>query len=135
MTEQRHSKHPSFAEVKTAALRSIDRVLARWLPGGKLVDANKEYTAPNPTRADKHTGSLKVNMRRGTWSDFATGDKGGDLIASVVMGFVGAGGLGQQIDLSLRMFAGGEVASMLLTFLLMVLLADALSRVLRGRLA
>ena len=55
--------------------------------------------------------------------------------ASVVMGFVGAGGLGQQIDLSLRMFAGGEVASMLLTFLLLVLLADALSRVLLGRLA
>jgi phosphonate transport system permease protein len=41
--------------------------------------------------------------------------------ASVVMGFVGAGGLGQQIDLSMRMFAGGEVASMLLTFLLLVL--------------
>ncbi|GGJ78217.1 PhnE/PtxC family ABC transporter permease [Pseudomonas matsuisoli] len=55
--------------------------------------------------------------------------------ASVVMGFVGAGGLGQQIDLSLRMFAGGEVASMLLTFLLLVMLADALSRLLRGRLA
>ncbi len=54
--------------------------------------------------------------------------------ASVVMGFVGAGGLGQQIDLSLRMFAGGEVASMLLTFLLLVLLADGLSRLLRGRL-
>lgn len=55
--------------------------------------------------------------------------------ASVVMGFVGAGGLGQQIDLSLRMFAGDEVASMLLTFLLLVLLADGLSRMLRGRLA
>lgn len=55
--------------------------------------------------------------------------------ASVVMGFVGAGGLGQQIDLSLRMFAGDEVASMLLTFLLLVLLADGLSRLLRGRLA
>lgn len=55
--------------------------------------------------------------------------------ASVVMGFVGAGGLGQQIDLSLRMFAGGEVASMLLTFLLLVVLADGLSRLLRGRLA
>ncbi|MGY8829764.1 MAG: PhnE/PtxC family ABC transporter permease [Pseudomonadales bacterium] len=55
--------------------------------------------------------------------------------ASVVMGFVGAGGLGQQIDLSMRMFAGGEVASMLLTFLLLVLLADQLSRVLRRRLA
>ncbi|WP_117149974.1 PhnE/PtxC family ABC transporter permease [Pseudomonas coronafaciens] len=51
--------------------------------------------------------------------------------ASVVMGFVGAGGLGQQIDLSMRMFAGDEVASMLLTFLLLVLLADQLSRLLR----
>ncbi|MCE0912852.1 MULTISPECIES: PhnE/PtxC family ABC transporter permease [unclassified Pseudomonas] len=55
--------------------------------------------------------------------------------ASVVMGFVGAGGLGQQIDLSMRMFAGAEVASMLLTFLLLVMLADLLSRFLRGRLA
>ncbi len=54
--------------------------------------------------------------------------------ASVVMGFVGAGGLGQQIDLSMRMFAGGEVASMLLTFLALVLLADQLSRLLRARL-
>ncbi len=54
--------------------------------------------------------------------------------ASVVMGFVGAGGLGQQIDLSLRMFAGGEVASILLTFFVLVLLADLLSRLLRGRL-
>ncbi|MBH3386154.1 ABC transporter permease [Pseudomonas juntendi] len=55
--------------------------------------------------------------------------------ASVVMGFVGAGGLGQQIDLSMRMFAGAEVASMLLTFLLLVILADLLSRLLRWRLA
>jgi len=54
--------------------------------------------------------------------------------ASVVMGFVGAGGLGQQIDLSLRMFASGEVASMLLTFLILVLGADQLSRLLRWRL-
>jgi len=54
--------------------------------------------------------------------------------ASVIMGFVGAGGLGQQIELSLRMFAGGEVASFLLCFLALVLLADQLSRLLRGRL-
>ena len=55
--------------------------------------------------------------------------------ASVVMGFVGAGGLGQQIDLSMRMFAGAEVASMLLAFLVLVFMADQLSRLLRGRLA
>lgn len=54
--------------------------------------------------------------------------------ASVIMGFVGAGGLGQQIDLSMRMFLGGEVASMLLTFLALVLLADQISRLLRTRL-
>lgn len=73
-------QHPTFAEVKRAALQAIDRVLSHWLPGGKRVDGGKEYTAPNPTRADKHAGSLKVNMAKGTWSDFATGDKGGDLI-------------------------------------------------------
>lgn len=73
-------QHSTFAEVKRAALQAIDRVLSHWLPGGKRVDGGKEYTAPNPTRADKHAGSLKVNLAKGTWSDFATGDKGGDLI-------------------------------------------------------
>ncbi len=55
--------------------------------------------------------------------------------ASVVMGFVGAGGLGQMIDLSIRMFAGGEVATILGTFLILVLFADQLSSLLRRRLA
>lgn len=51
--------------------------------------------------------------------------------ASVVMGFVGAGGLGQQMELSIRMLAGGEVATMLFAFVLLVLLADAASALLR----
>lgn len=55
--------------------------------------------------------------------------------ASVIMGFVGAGGLGQMIDLSLRMFAGGEVVTILATFLVLVLLTDQLSTLLRRRLA
>lgn len=81
MTDARErKKYPTFAEVKRAALQAIDRVLSHWLPGGKRVDGGKEYTAPNPTRADKRAGSLKVNLAKGTWSDFATGDKGGDLI-------------------------------------------------------
>lgn len=74
------NKRPSFSEVKRAALQSIDRVLAHWLPNGKCVDGGKEYTAPNPTRTDKRAGSLKINLSKGTWADFATGDKGGDLI-------------------------------------------------------
>ena len=71
---------PTFAQVKIAALQNIDRVLSHWLPSGKRVDGGKEYTAPNPTRADKRAGSLKINLSKGTWADFATDDKGGDLI-------------------------------------------------------
>jgi uncharacterized protein (DUF927 family) len=74
------TRRPSFAEVKHAAMGAIDQVLAHWLPGGKRVDGGKEYTAANPTRQDKRAGSLKINLSKGTWSDFATGDKGGDLI-------------------------------------------------------
>ena len=51
--------------------------------------------------------------------------------ASVVMGFVGAGGLGQLMDQSTKMLNGGEACSILLVFLALVLLADALSAGLR----
>ena len=51
--------------------------------------------------------------------------------ASIVMGFVGAGGLGQQMELSMRMLAGGEVSTMLVAFLGLVLLADMVSAALR----
>jgi phosphonate transport system permease protein len=54
---------------------------------------------------------------------------------SVVMGFVGAGGLGQRMDESVRMLAGGEVATMLLIFVLLVACADGVSKMLRARLA
>jgi phosphonate transport system permease protein len=47
--------------------------------------------------------------------------------SSVVLGFVGAGGLGQQMDNSMKMFNGGEVASMLLVFIALVALADRAS--------
>ncbi|WP_280156227.1 ABC transporter permease [Piscinibacter sp. XHJ-5] len=55
--------------------------------------------------------------------------------ASVVMGFVGAGGLGQLMDQSMKMLNGGEASTILATFLLLVLLADALSAALRRLLA
>ncbi len=55
--------------------------------------------------------------------------------SSVVLGFVGAGGLGQQLDTSTKMFAGGEVATMLLVFVLLVALADRASAWLRHALA
>lgn len=53
---------------------------------------------------------------------------------SAVMGFVGAGGLGQRLDESTRMMAGGEVATMLIVFVLLVAGADLVSKLLRRRL-
>jgi phosphonate transport system permease protein len=53
---------------------------------------------------------------------------------SVVMGFVGAGGLGQRMDESMKMLAGGEVCSMLIVFVLLVALADVVSKILRRKL-
>jgi phosphonate transport system permease protein len=53
---------------------------------------------------------------------------------SVVMGFVGAGGLGQRMDESMKMLAGAEVSSMLLVFVALVALADLFSKILRRRL-
>ena len=53
---------------------------------------------------------------------------------SAVMGFVGAGGLGQRLDESTRMMAGGEVATMLIMFVLLVAAADLVSKLLRRRL-
>ena len=51
--------------------------------------------------------------------------------SSVVLGFVGAGGLGQEMDNSMKMFAGAEVATMLLVFIALVALADRASAAIR----
>jgi len=55
--------------------------------------------------------------------------------SSAVLGFVGAGGLGQQMDTAMKMFNGGEVSTMLLVFVLLVALTDRLSAWLRRVLA
>jgi phosphonate transport system permease protein len=51
--------------------------------------------------------------------------------SSAVLGFVGAGGLGQQMDMSMKMFNGAEVSTMLLAFIFLVWLADLVSAALR----
>jgi phosphonate transport system permease protein len=51
--------------------------------------------------------------------------------SSAVLGFVGAGGLGQQMDASMKMFNGSEVATMLIVFMALVWVADKASAWLR----
>ncbi len=68
-----------FVEINRAALASLPALLRRWLPDGRLV--GREYEARNPTRADRRPGSFRVNVNTGKWADFATGDKGGDVVS------------------------------------------------------
>ncbi len=51
--------------------------------------------------------------------------------SSAVLGLVGAGGLGQMLEGSMKMFAGDEVATLLLVFVALVAVADLLSAWLR----
>ena len=69
----------SFDEVNRAALGALPEILDRWLPDGRR--QGHEYVARNPRRQDRRPGSFKVNMRTGKWSDFATGDRGGDPVS------------------------------------------------------
>jgi phosphonate transport system permease protein len=53
--------------------------------------------------------------------------------AAAVLGFVGAGGIGGEINLSMRLFEYGQVLTLISAFVVLVLVTDAVSRRLRGR--
>jgi len=69
----------NFKHINAAALSALPTILSRWLPDGKVF--GHEYIALNPKRIDRKAGSFKINMRSGKWADFASGDKGGDVIS------------------------------------------------------
>ncbi|MEZ5763926.1 MAG: hypothetical protein R3D69_06440 [Xanthobacteraceae bacterium] len=69
----------AFHRIADSALRNADTIVQRWLPGGRR--EGREWIVVNPTRGDARPGSFKVNLTTGRWSDFATGDRGGDLIS------------------------------------------------------
>ena len=68
-----------FKKVKTALSGHENKILQRILPGGK--QRGTQYVVLNPTRADTTAKSFKINTENWLWSDFATGDKGGDIIS------------------------------------------------------
>jgi hypothetical protein len=70
-----------FAAINQAVLAAFPAVMNRLLPKGKAV--GREIVALNPRRADRNLGSFKVNRFNGRWCDFATGDKGGDVVSLV----------------------------------------------------
>jgi hypothetical protein len=39
------------------------------------------FPEENPNRDDKRLGSFRISLRTGRWADFATEDRGGDIIS------------------------------------------------------
>lgn len=82
------AKRLPFAEVNRAALAGLVRVLD-WA-GVNWQQSHHEIQMLNPTRSnDDGYGSFSINANTGVWADFATGDKGGDVVSLVayVKGF------------------------------------------------
>ncbi len=74
-------------KVAVAALADFDGCMAfLGLTSGK--NQGREYLPLNPRRRDNKPGSFTINRDSGAWSDFATDDKGGDLVslAAYVLG-------------------------------------------------
>ena len=74
-------RHIPFQEIAERALLSAEYIVLQVAPGGLI--SGSEYKALNPRRNDQKIGSFSINLSSGLWADFATGDKGGDVISYV----------------------------------------------------
>lgn len=74
-----HHRSIDFSRVASAALANADNIVQRWVPDGRR--HGPEWVGRNPRRADKRTGSFKINLTTGCWGDFSSGDYGGDLVS------------------------------------------------------
>ncbi|MBD8476148.1 DNA primase [Pseudomonas sp. CFBP 8770] len=71
--------HVEIQRIAGAALLTANNLLADWLPDG--ISKGKEYWPTNPVRGDRKPGSFSINLHTGKWNDFASADKGGDLVS------------------------------------------------------
>lgn len=81
-----------FALIANRALGRAEQLLGEWLPNGRR--DGHEWKSVNPVRADRSEGSFSININTGAWGDFATDDKGGDLVSLYAYLFHG----GNQVD-------------------------------------
>jgi phosphonate transport system permease protein len=101
-----------------------------------------EHVDPRPLEALHATGATRVQVfLRAIWPQAAPGVIAYTLYsfeccvrAAAVLGFIGAGGIGYEINLSMRLFEYGQVFTLIAAFIVLVAATDALSRFLRQRL-
>lgn len=70
-----------FKLLKTNANRQLEAILRQLLPGGRK--DGREWVSLNPTRDDRNLGSFRINLETGLWADFATSERGGDIISLI----------------------------------------------------
>ncbi|MEQ8708990.1 MAG: hypothetical protein RIC36_08360 [Rhodospirillales bacterium] len=74
-----YQKSINFDRANDKLSEHIGFLVRRWLPDGRLEGV--EWVARNPARNDHSLGSFKINTHTGQWADFATGDRGSDIIS------------------------------------------------------
>ena len=67
----------NFDAINARLLSDYLGILKQWLPNGKKIGA---YWCAGSLNGEEGE-SLKVHARKGVWSDFATGEKGGDPVS------------------------------------------------------
>jgi putative DNA primase/helicase len=67
----------NFAAINAAALARLPELLAHLLPGGRRI--GREWVCGS--LAGEPGRSCKVNIVTGRWADFATNQRGGDIIS------------------------------------------------------
>ncbi|HZW92945.1 MAG TPA: phosphonate ABC transporter, permease protein PhnE [Candidatus Eremiobacteraceae bacterium] len=100
-----------------------------------------EHVDPQPLEALQSTGATRMQIfLRGIWPQALPHLTAYTLYsfeccvrAAAVLGFVGAGGIGYEISISMRLFEYGQVLTLLLVFILLLTVTDAASRYLRAR--
>lgn len=70
-----------FEGLNTKLLAQAREMLPAWLPGGRIKGREYFCAGLQGGAGKAGEGSCKVNVATGRWSDFATGEKGGDLVS------------------------------------------------------
>jgi phosphonate transport system permease protein len=101
-----------------------------------------EDVSPDPLEALHASGAARVQVfLRAIWPQAAPNVLAYTLYsfeccvrAAAVLGFIGAGGIGYQINLSMRLFEYGQVLTLIVALLAIVAITESGSRILRRRL-
>jgi len=100
-----------------------------------------DHVDPQPLEALQSTGATRIQIfLRGVWPQALPHLIAYSLYsfeccvrAAAVLGFVGAGGIGYEISISMRLFEYGQVLTLLLVLIALLTATDAISRYLRSR--